>query len=288
MSAFRTSKIGYEGEREVDRHLGRVYFPEAVQVLTNVELQISSGNFIQIDTLILTTNQVFVLEIKNIAGTLKFLQNPPRLQRTLDTGEVHIFSCPEDQLEKNMFDLELWLARNGLPLKTSGAIILAYSKTNVKTPPLRMPIFYATQLPQVLRNKKSNPDIMSSEQLHQIAHEIRSSQKPFNPFPLCTHFRIDPQILATGMYCNLCHSRLIKKTNRTWICQSCGTINKNPYSDNVKDWFTLVQDTITNKECRRFLNLKDKYAAHYVLNQLELRKTGKNRSTKYHWPTPLQ
>ncbi|MHA6259026.1 nuclease-related domain-containing protein [Sporosarcina sp. CAU 1771] len=219
---YHRVKSGYGGEREADRHLSKTHFGGPVEILTDVELQISPSNFIQIDTLIMTTSFIFVLEIKNISGTLEFLDQPPRLQRTLDDGAVHFFNCPAYQLEKNMLDLDVWLETNGFPLKSSGAIILAYSKTNVKIPPVHTPIYYAKQLPQVVREQSANPNIMSPNQLRQIANKIRNSQRPFNPFPLCSHFRINPAALNPGLYCKGCHAKLIRTTRRTWECTRFG------------------------------------------------------------------
>lgn len=288
LAEYHSTKSGYGGEREADRHLSKTHFHGPVEILTNVELQISPSNFIQIDTLIITLSSIFILEIKNIAGTLEFLVQPPRLQRTLDEGTVHAFSCPATQLEKSKSDLEVWLASNGFPLKTSGAIILAYSKTNVKTPPFDTPIYYATQLPQILREQEAKPTIISPEQLHEIANKIRNAQHPFNPFPLCTHFRINPAELKPGMYCSQCHALLIRKTRRKWQCSGCKIINGNPYLNNIQDYFMLIKDNISNKECRDFLQLKDKYAAHYILNRLPLKRNGQNKATKYYWTAPLQ
>ena len=65
----------------------------------------------------MTQSFIFILEVKNISGELRFIENPPSLHRTLKNGEELVLDCPVYQLEKNMIDFDLWLEMNGFPAK---------------------------------------------------------------------------------------------------------------------------------------------------------------------------
>ena len=285
MSRLRRRSAGYHGEKRVDYFLEKAHFNIPIKILADIALEITPRNFIQIDTLILTRSFIFILEIKNITGELRFIQNPPCLHRTSKNGEVDIMDCPVYQLEKNIEDFNYWLEMSGFPLKSSGALVLAYTTSQVVIPPATMPIFYAKQLPQFLRKKESESPIMSREQLDNLATKLLKENHPYIPIPLCTHFRIDPSIVKTGILCSECHEKLIRNTRRIWSCPSCGELIKKPYADNLKDWFAFVRNSITTEECRKFLDLKNSDAAKYALKSLPLKKDGKSIATKYYFPT---
>ena len=62
-------------------------FPESTKVFTDVQLRISPNFTFQIDTLIITERYVLIVEVKNIKGTVRFVQNPPHLEQVLETGD---------------------------------------------------------------------------------------------------------------------------------------------------------------------------------------------------------
>ena len=89
-----------------------------------------------------------------------------------------------------------------------------------------------------------------------LAREIHAEQQQFNPFPLCSYYNIDHRELKTGLLCRYCNSQLQRKNREKWFCEPCGKNTVNPYNDGINDWFMLVKNSITNEECRSFLNLK--------------------------------
>lgn len=285
ISRLNRNSAGYHGEKRSDYFLEKACFNSPIKILADITLEIKPRNFIQIDTLILTRSFILILEIKNITGELRFLQNPPSLHRTLKNGEVDIMDCPVYQLEKNIDDLNDWFKMNGYPLKSSGALVLAYTTSQVVIPPATMPVFYAKQFPHFLRKRESDSPIMSREQLENIATKLLKENHPYVPIPLCTYFRIDTSMIKSGILCSGCHAKLIRNTRRIWACSNCGKLIKNPYADNLKDWFAFVSNSITTEECRKFLDLKNSDAAKYALKSLPLKKVGKSIATKYYYPT---
>src|SRR5690606_36247008 len=81
-------KAGYQGELEVDRHIRRTKLDEPARVLTDLEIQVDEEHTVQIDTLVLTTRGIWILEAKRIWGTLVYRENPRRLERQNDDGTI--------------------------------------------------------------------------------------------------------------------------------------------------------------------------------------------------------
>ena len=65
------------------------------------DLSLRSSTHFQIDTLLITASYAVVFEVKNIAGELKVVNNPPQLICKLDNGEVKGFNSPITQLQSN-------------------------------------------------------------------------------------------------------------------------------------------------------------------------------------------
>lgn len=272
---------GYSGECNVDSYIERTRFPESTKVFTDVQLRVSPNFTFQIDTLIITERYVLIVEVKNIKGTIRFVQNPPHLEQVLETGDQAIIDCPVYQVESNKLNLDEWFRQRGINLKTLGLVVLANPNTKVIDVPQDFPIIYKKQIPFYLQKIRPFATVFSTAQINEISKEIDKEQHEFNPFPLCSYFHINHQDLRTGFICHYCHQLLQRKSLRRWRCSGCEKDVKNPYAKGIDDWFMLVKNSITNEECRKFLNLKDSNAARYVLSSSLLVKKGKSTGTFY-------
>ncbi|MFD1927427.1 nuclease-related domain-containing protein [Sporosarcina siberiensis] len=278
-------QAGFSGERYIDRYLESLEVPISLIVLTDIHLTLTPGNSFQIDTLILSDRFLLILDVKNIAGNLHFTTNPNQLEQTLSTGEETIMDCPLDQLKTHIYVLQVWLAKRGINVDILGRVIISSKSGRVKEAPENAPIIYRKGLPILLNEMAKLPVIYSQNQLSEISNVIKQSKVVFNPFPLCRHYDIDPTDLKRGQLCPNCFNSMIYKSHKQRQCTSCGLIEPNNYQESLKDWFILVNDSISNRECREFLQLNNKDDAYYALKTLHLNKTGNSVSTRYHWPS---
>lgn len=279
---YRT-KAGYAGESKVDKYLESVEFPEPVKFLTDVQLPVSPNFKIQIDTLILTPSSLLILEIKNIAGTLTYIPNPPHFERTHENKKTIVIDCPIMQLNNNQMGLDMWLQKNNFPITSTGLIVMANHNTSVKNAPPDMPIIYAKHLPLYLRKREQGTAIFTNKQFYNLIKKLEQDQNPYNPYPLCEKNKIDPSHIKKGLICNRCNTVLIRRNHMTWHCPSCGKNAQQPFMDGLQDWFMLMKSTISNAECRDFLQLKNKYAANYILKKIPLHRVGASKATIYSW-----
>lgn len=272
---------GHSGECNVDSYLGRIKFSNKTKILTDVHLKLSPTLSFQIDTLIISEHYALIIEVKNISGSVRFIKNPPSLQRTSNHGQDTIIDCPIHQIEANKEYLNQWLRQRGFDVETSGLLVLANPNTIVQDAPTSFPIIYKRQLPFYLQKFQPGKTIFSAADLDKIEQMIEGGRQRFNPFPLCPYYRIDPNELRTGLLCYSCSYELRRLNRETWSCPKCQKRVAKPHNDAITDWFMLVKNSMTNSECRNFLQLKDKNAAHYILSKSELIKKGKSTATFY-------
>lgn len=277
-------RAGYLGEKYIDNYLSEIDTPISMTVLTDIQLSSSLGIAFQIDTIILTNHFLLILDVKNMSGNLRFTTNPNQLEQTLKTGEVNIMDCPIDQLKSHIYCLQTWLEERGIQVKIMGRIVLSNSNCRVLEAPPNAPIIYKKSLAVLLREKSKNPVVYSSNLINKIEDLIQRNKVTYNPFPLCSYFAINPANLKKGQLCPSCSETMSHKSHVRRHCIQCKIIEFNNYQESIKDYFMLINDSISNLECRDFLQLKNKDAAYYAINSLPLNRKGKSVATRYHWP----
>jgi len=281
-------KAGYSGEVKVDNYLKSIDFVESTHIFADVQLAITPKFDIQIDTLILTPAYALILEIKNIAGTLTYISNPPHFECTYEDKKTIVIDCPIMQVNNNRTGLDMWLQRNGFSIRSTGMIVMANNKTSVKNAPSEMPIKYAKHIPLHFRTKEKEKAILTDNQFRSLIEKLRQDQQIYNPYPLCERYRIDNKHINKGIICDTCNNKLTRVNHMTWTCPICRIDSKQPFEEALKDWFMIMKNTISNEECREFFLLKDKYAANYALKSLPLKRVGKSRASVYTWDYKIQ
>ena len=281
-SKLHIAKAGIQGEMRMDGVFQKYSFPFDYMVLQDVNLE-SNGKF-QIDSLFLTQYFAVILESKNIGGNLRFKQNPPQLERENDEGKVDMFESPEVQIERNIYLLDDWFGAQGVKIPIYGVIVLTNSKAKIVESPVKYPAILHQTIPVFIRNitrKKVNLEV---NEMHSLAEKIVASHRPYFPYPICSRWGINPQDLLTGVYCDKCETfGMIKKKNG-WNCLRCGFVDRYAHEKAVRDWFVLVGESITNRQCRYFLRLESFQIASRILNSMGLVREGtSNRTTIYKW-----
>ncbi|QDY44845.1 hypothetical protein FK545_02880 [Planococcus glaciei] len=97
------------------------------------------------------------------------------------------------------------------------------------------------------------------------------------PFPETDYpavYKYEVKDLKKGVLCGACGSLCMRQSERTHFCVRCQLVVLDGYSRVLDDWFEFVTPEITNRQCREFLGLKDKYAARYLLQKLGFASRG--------------
>ena len=272
-------RAGLGGEERLDEVLSNHAFPTEHVFLHDLSLK-STGKF-QIDTLYLTPSYAVLFEVKNMAGTLIFNENPPQLIRILENGQKRAFGSPAAQIERNQDLFSDWLHARGIALPIYPAIVFAYPKQIIEKAPSNIPVLFPNSVPGFLRRLPKPHNILNSNELVVLTKELMDSHADYIPKPLCEKYNIPIDELKTGVACRNCGHIGMQRILRAWYCKNCNMKDAFAHEQAITDWFLLVGRKLTNRECRRFLHLDKPQTATRILNGMSLISEGNFKNRTY-------
>ena len=106
---------GHYGEKSIDYYL-KLIFEKDMIILNSLRIPLNGVHF-QIDTLLLTTKTLIILEIKNMTGPISF----DHAFGTMIQDQTKIYQDPITQVNNQKAQLNMWLKQNGfhnIPIDT--------------------------------------------------------------------------------------------------------------------------------------------------------------------------
>lgn len=267
-------RAGFGGEEHVDKILLR----SRLHAVLVGDLQLAD-RLCQIDTLVVTNHFVLILEVKNFSGMLTFHEDRFQMVQTTREGNRFGYNSPVTQVWNAREELRAILSEAGIPLPVYGAIVLPYSSTLIDRMPGEFPVVYGYSLNRFISTLPRTGRTLPPKETAQL---LISHHQPFPKMDFQEVYKYDPRRIKRGVLCPLCGRTCERRSERMHVCRSCNAPVDDGYRRALDDWFDFVSPEISNTECREFLGLKDKHAAKYLLNRLELRKKGNVRSTCYY------
>ncbi len=278
----RTAIAGVNGEKVLDNVFTKYQFKFDHFIFHDLNLT-STGKF-QIDTLFLSSRGIFILEMKNIAGRISFPDQWNQMIRVLDNGQTDAFECPSVQLERNCYLLEDWLQARDLSIPVSGAVVFATSRQRIENTRPHLKILFPNEIPSFLRKRELGPPILDTKTLSYIVDQLMKGHIDYNPYPMCEALRIHSTEVKSGVFCEKCGTLGMTRIYRGWGCNACQNVSKTAHHQAIIDWFMLISETMTNRDCREFLHLPNNYTATRLLGELPLEPNGVKRGRYYCFP----
>ena len=245
------------------------------------DLSLKSSTHFQIDTLLITPSYAIVFEVKNIAGELKLVNNPPQLIRKLDNGEVKGFNSSITQLQSNCELLQDWFHSKHVALPIYGAIVLAYSKQRIELFDTKTPFLFPNAVPTYIRNLPIDTPLLDDGAFTGLVHELVASHREFIPNPICLTYPEIKNKIITGVACPSCGFLGMQKYMKGWRCTACDGTSVDAHKQAIRDWFLLYGGKMTNKDCREFLHIERQQTANRILRSMDLHTEGANRNRSY-------
>ncbi len=270
---------GFGGEQELDRVLRNYRFPDETCILN--DLSLSSSSLFQIDTLLITTEFALICEVKNIAGDLSVRENPPQLIRIADDGTVSGFLSPLAQVSNTCQLFEDWLLQRDIQLPVFGCVVLAYAKQRITLPPSEIPTLFPRLVPQHVRRLLIGTPIMTKNEISLLTQSLLNAHKEYTPKSICAKFNIQPFEIKVGVECPGCHRLGMRKGGKGWYCPVCKTYSKDAHRQAIRDWFLLIDEPLSNKSFRTFLEMKSPRSALRLIREMGLVPNGNNRGRTY-------
>ena len=278
-NALKATRAGENGERLLAEVFQKYQFPFEHYIFHDLHLR-STGRF-QIDTLFLCKQGVVILEMKNIAGRISFPADQNQIIRTLDNGQTDSFECPSIQLNRNKILLEDWFYARNMSLPILKAVVFPRPQQQFENTRTNLTILFPLEIPVFLRNIGEQSPTLDDTQLRSIATALMESHRDYNPFPLSSNYNISPNELKTGVRCGQCGLFGMQSIHKGWGCNQCGYTDQYGHIPGMLDFFMLVNNRISNKECRHFLQLQSHQKANRILKQLEIPSQGEKKGRVY-------
>ncbi|MBN3554254.1 NERD domain-containing protein [Fictibacillus nanhaiensis] len=284
-NALRKCLSGYRGEQSLDYYY-RYLTSNNLRFLHGIRI-LHKDYFFQIDTLIITPNFLLIIECKNIAGHLYFESPYDSMIRSLN-NQREAFDNPVEQVKRQSYHLMSILNDLKCPsVPIESLVVMTNSSTITEFSPAykeaRSKVIKSSGLVpkiEVLSNKHPGT-ILSIKEIKRIIKHLLKQHLPEDP-DVCRKFYIDPDSLLKGVFCPECDVQFLKRHQRSWYCFTCRKVYKNAHESALLDYALLISMTITNKDCKEFLNLPSTSQGYHILKSLNLPFTGNRKSRIYH------
>lgn len=275
---FSRLDAGIAGETRVAREM--LDIPYNYIWLKNYQCFSPQNTPHQIDFIIFSPHFAVVLEVKNISGNLYFQPESKEFYRVRNDGQIDYFRSPFDQAIRHQQLLEQLFEMWSTPLPVTYAVVNTNTNSRIGTTFEGLPIFHISYL-RVYLNQLLSKYPSRNIDLFALKDKLQSFSVVFPPRKLVN----DSEIL-TGIICNVCHSKMIYNQGIS-ICANCKNRTYNGILETLRDYYFLINTTISNSEFRWFSEIECKSRASKILSRLPLNKIGNYRSTRYIIPENL-
>jgi hypothetical protein len=275
--------IGFKGEQAVDYYLS--FLPQdKYHILNGIRLIDPQGRYFQIDTLIVSLKFFLILEINNIAGDLEFDYKQNQLVRKFE-DKVDKMACPITQVKRQTSQLISWLGNHKLPkIPVMYQVVLANNQTRLINGDKQVfdNVIRHSNIPdRVLEYEKSFPnEAISNNELRKLMKVIIKKDTP--KMTMSSQLQmINNSEFIKGVFCPHCYQPSMLKRNHPWVCILCQFKSKTEFKPALRDFALIVSDTISNKECRDFLQIDSISVASKLLTSLHLPTHGSTKNRRY-------
>lgn len=242
--------------------------------------------YFQIDILILCAFYALVLEVKNHSKDWYF--DKILNQTTYDqNGKGGRTKNPILQAQLQAFKLKEWLKGHnitGLPIQY--LFVNANEKTNIFITEDNKYKWNACNSEFLLEkidqtNNFFQIEMFDEKALRKVNKLLLSNHTP-EELDILQKYSLSRNEILTGVHCPKCSFLPMIYHAGTWRCPKCRTESKTAFIETIKDYFLLIQPSITNAEARRLLQIDSPKMVHQFLNHMNLNSTGKFKDRVYH------
>ena len=273
-SMYQTLSAGAIGEKRVLYSLKELDFPHLI--INNFTSHNLAGNSVQIDIIFICKHFVFILEVKNITGRIDFDDKRRQFIRTQLDGRVESFMNPVDQVirHKQMVENIFIGTPDFIPIEA--AVVIANHSTVIGRISSEIPIFNVSGLRHVITELKKKYEHVSLNM--RKVQQLLMSKYIERPFVRPT-FNVT---IRAGVLCAECNE-VMPHTARGFKCLRCAKYDEGDQClrQALADYCVLYGKTISNRDFRRWVGVKDPSTARKIMKRLQLPMNGKYRGAHY-------
>lgn len=283
---YQWKLAGYRGEKAVDFPLS--FLPDDDYFILH-DLRLWDGkHFFQIDVLILHAKYALILEVKNIVGELYFDTDLHQMIR-IKGKEKEAFPDPILQVNRLKRQLKGWLAVNQFSdIPIYPLVVFSNTKSILRLSPTQITIFKNTvihkeYLPELIPKLTDSykTTFLQPDERKKLIKLLKRKHTPLDT-EILHKYQVDKKDIITGVKCAYCNQFLMQKHMQHWYCPKCEHKENHVLIPNLKDYYFLFGEKITNSQLRTFLQIDSIYTASRLLAKLNLKVTGSGKKTVHH------
>ncbi len=203
-------KKGFDGEVLFDSLTEKIQ--SECLVLNDLLLNLGKTTF-QLDTIIITSNKVYLFEVKNYEGDHFYEEDKMfKLPKTEVTNPLH-------QVRRAETLLKQLLHRLGYNIPVEGLVVFISPEFTLYQAPRDIPFVFPTQIKQFLKQFDSNTLRLSNNHMR-LAEKLLSLHIQENKYSNLPEYHYDQ--LKKGITCTKCNSFLLTVHGRNIKCNECG------------------------------------------------------------------
>lgn len=273
---LRRMTAGFHGELRVDSLFYEIPIDSPHYFIQDLFIQKPKSSH-QIDTVLVTSRFLLLLEIKSISGELNFDPQLRQFSRTNRDGSVDGMRNPDDQLRRHEKWVQQFLESQKVSLPVIGAIVFTYPSSIVQSRPKNRIIIQSSGLPflvdQILA--KYPVEILTSRKTRQLAVKLLEmhSERALRDVDVAVELR-------KGVLCGGC-SGVLYYDRRAWRCKSCSYKDPLAHLQTLIEYRLLVSKTISNRDFREFTGLDSVSTASKLLTKSNMEYIGSFKDRKY-------
>lgn len=207
---YEQNQKGYEGEVAFDQYVEKIK-PDCL-ILNDVRLKID-GNKVQIDSLFISENKVYIVEVKNYKGEFHYKEGGLYLH-----SEKEIFN-PLNQITRSRIIINNLLRSLQQEFSVESTVIFIHPDFFLYQAPVEKQFIYSNQIDKYLKKIKRESCI-SADHSYRLAEkivQIQYEEEIFNEdLPI-----YDENTLKKGITCKKCHSYNHTSSRQNLYCKNC-------------------------------------------------------------------
>lgn len=257
----RRMNAGFHGEQRIDSLWQEIDLPSPHFFIHDLFIETQHSSH-QIDTLLITSHFILILEIKSISGLLHFDAQTRQFFRTNKDGSIDGMRNPDDQVRRHEKWLEQFLVKQKIKLPVIGAIVFTYPSAVIQSKAGKRIMIQSSGLPYLLDQLMNDyrNEVLAKAATKKLAGQLLKchSIKPIRQFEM-------PFGLMTGVLCPRCERVAMSYKRKNWVCGTCSYSNPQTHLEALKQYRSLFGSTISNREFRTFTGITSVSVASKIL-----------------------
>ncbi|MEK5389662.1 nuclease-related domain-containing protein [Margalitia sp. FSL K6-0131] len=277
-------RSGYKGEESIDYHLSFLD-DKKYHILHTLRLRNNQNHHFQIDTFIITSSFIAMIEVKSHKGTLIFDHQLQQLIQ-LYGDKKRAYEDPIIQVKRHKLQLREMLKHYKFPeIPILPLITISNPSTIVET------IGHFKEYQWIIRSAKLvfefqhfeqryKKEILSKKEITKLSKLLIKKHTP-EEYDALKNFNIDVSEILTGVHCPRCFTMPMKRVTGNWVCAACSYTSKTAHLDTLRDYALLVNTTSTKRDLQNFLQLDSRMVMSSIIKSLHLPGSGEGKARRY-------